>query len=334
MYGNFGYGQQQYMPQMGNPYFAPQGYIMQQFQSPMNQNALTNEEIQKLMSMRPTGLLNLQIDQNDVLRAICTHKNNGHDVVQQINDGSGDVYCPICGERWNANNVSKEELLESVNNLISQMQNAKWVGELPVNIVREYFTMIPLLKKFPDLFEYGSENMKRLLNQRGVFGAGDANIYAQYNGLFGPGMGFGSINSGYGVPQPGQPYYQQMAMQQQQQMPNNPYGAPQQQPQMMGTPAMPGVNPMQFNGVAPQYGIPGAPGPQPAYYQQMNMQQPQMPGNPYGAPQQPFTPVYGQPGAAQQQQQAPGNPYGAPGQQQTTGKAAPAAITETKTFEL
>lgn len=326
MYGNFnyGYGQQQYgMPQMGNPYFTPQGYIMQTFQSPMNQNALTNEEIQKLMSMRPTGLLNLQIDQNDVLRAICTHKNNGHDVVQQINDGTGDVYCPICGERWNANNVSKEELVESVNNLISQMQNAKWVGELPVNIVREYFTMIPLLKKFPDLFEYGSENMKRLLNQRGVFGAGDANIYAQYNGLFGPGMGYGSINMGYNVPQPGQPMYYQPQMNMQQPQQGQP---PVQNPQMMGTPAVPGVNPMQMQYGAPmqpQYGIPGAPGPQPAYYQQMPMQQPvQQPTNPYGAPQQQFAPVYGQPGVNQQQPK-PNN-----------AAPAPANVTETKTFEL
>ena len=282
----YGY-QQQPAPQYfygfePNPGFAYQPVMQQNMAVPQNQNALTSEEIQRLRSTRPSGTLNLNIDQDDVLRAMCTHKENGRDLVQLVQDGSGDVYCPICGERWNPEVLSKEEVTALVGKLIAQMQNSKWTGEFPSNVVREYYSMIPLLRKFPDLFEYGSKNFERFLNQRGIYNAGDANIYAQYNSLYGPGMGYGA------------PMYQQ---------PMYPYA---QQPQgyyqqPVAQPANPAVNPMQV-----QQPVYGAPGYNPQFSDQANMM---MGGTYYAQPVQPmygqsgpqFTPVYG---AARPQQPA------------------------------
>lgn len=298
----YGYGQPMYQQPYGydpNPYFAYQPMMQpQNMRQPQNQNALTPEEIQKLRNDRPnSNVLNLNIDPNDILRGVCTHKDNGRDVVQMVQDGSGDVYCPICGERWNPESMSKEEVEELVNKLIAQMQNAKWTGEFPANVVREYFTMIPLLRKFPDLYQYGAKNFESLLNQRGYYSAGDANIYAQYNSLWGPGMGYGQpmYQNPYMANQPMGGYYQQPVQQQ------NPAQA---------QPASPNVNPMQ----APVYGTPGF---NPQFANQANnmmggtyYQQPAYGAPVYATPQQPVA----QP-AAQPQQAAPAQATAQPAQQ-------------------
>ena len=201
-----------------NPYAYQQPFayqpLMQQpnMQTPLRSNALTNEEIQKLRNAAPGGYLNISVDSDDLLRAMCTHKDvNGVDVVQPLNDGSGNLYCPICGAVWDQEPVSTEEVKETINKLLSQCNKIKWLGDLPLNIVRDYFTMMPLIKKFSDLFEYGSKNFDRLLQQKGFLNAADANIYAQYNGLFGPQGGYNAAaympQGGYVPNYGGQPAY-------------------------------------------------------------------------------------------------------------------------------
>lgn len=241
---------------LANPVAYNQGYgygqypnypIYQQNPSapmPNMNNALNQQEIQQLLNARPNGTLNLQIDQNDVLRSMCNHKNNGRDAVFEVNDGSGDVYCSVCGERWHPIPITEEELQNIIEELVNQMQNAKWVGELPTNIVREYFTMIPLLRKFPDLYRYASKNMERLQNQNGYTTAGDTSIYAQIDNLMGSTYGYNP--NPYLQQQPN--YYNQQPMYQYPQQPGyNPqgYGVPQQNPY---------TNPMQIQG----YGMPQA----------------------------------------------------------------------------
>jgi hypothetical protein len=264
---------------------------------PANQNALTKEEIEILKNARPTSKINVTIDRNDVLRSMCTHKDNGRDVVVQVNDGSGDVACPICGKRWNPNTKSKEEVEELVSELVSQMENAKWIGDLPTDLTRELFTLIPLLEKYPEIHEYAMNTFNKYYSARGMYNAQDANIYGMYNSLFGAGM---PQPQGY-YGQPMQGYYGQGQPTQQQY-----YGQPvQAQPQAYGympQAANPTMNPMQ----APTYGVnPAAQNQQ--FVQQANTM---MQGSVYGQPQmyqqQPMNaPVYGTP---QVQQSAPVQP--------------------------
>ena len=275
-----------YIPQNGgyNPYttaygqqpFMYQPLVQQNMQMPVKNNALTAEEIQKLRSSTPSGFLNISVDTDDLLRAMCTHKDvNGVDVVQPLNDGSGNLYCPICGAVWDQEPVSTEEVKETVNKLLSQCNKIKWLGDLPTNIVRDYFTMMPLIKKFLDLFEYGSKNFERQLQQKGFLNAADANIFAQYNGLFGPQAGY---NPGAYMPQGGyvpnygaQPVY-------------NPQAAGVYNPQAQVA-AAPGYNPMampqgynpqfqaQANMIVPGYGPGGMVPPQPVMQPQTPQQQ-------------------------------------------------------------
>ena len=265
----------------GNAYFGYQPVMQQNIQVPQNQNALTPEEIQKLKSQKPEGSLNLNINPDDILKAICTHKENGRDMVQMVNDGSGDVYCPICQTRWNPDSATKEEAQDVVNRFNALMQNMKWTGELPITIVREYCSMLPLIMKFPDLYEYGNKNFERFLNQRGYYGASDANPYAQYNNLFGPGVYYGQqMMGGYQQPMYGQQmgYYQQ---------------------QMPAQPANPAVNPMQ----QPVYGQPGF---NPQFADQANMM---MQGTYYQQPSMPPQQAQMMSQMGYQQQMNPANPY-------------------------
>ena len=281
--------------QSGYGYQAPfyaQPLQQQPLVQPNYQNALTEAEIAQLRSSKPAGI-DLTFEPEEALRAMCTHKHNGRDVVQKI-EGTDEVYCPICGERWAPQQVSKEELQELVNRLIARMQDSKWAGELPINVVREYYQLIPLLKKFPDIFEYGNKNFNKLINMASFVNANDSNLYSGYNSLFTGTLGYGNWyqqplppqNTYYNQPPTGyynQPTYQQPPVQQPvyQQAPYGQQPMPPQQP--MGVPAQPAVNPMQ----APA----GAPVTQ-QYTQQAQMM---MPGYP---------PAYGQP-----PMQQPMNPY-------------------------
>ena len=298
---NYYYGEQQ---AMGQPYYG--GYDPNMYSypamgynnipAPANQNALTAEEIQILKNARPTSKIDLSIDRTDVLRSMCTHKDNGRDVVMQTNDGSGNVWCPICGHVWKPDMKTKEEVQELVSELIDQMENAKWAGDLPTDLTRELFTLIPLLNKYPDIHEYAMNTFNKYYSNRGMYNAQDTNIYGMYNSLFGAGIpatGYNAPMQGYygQTQQPiNQGYYGQTANQgyygqQQGYVPNN-----------VQANAM--VNPMQ----APTYGVnPMAPNQQ--FVSQANM----MMGGTV-APQQPMfnnqmnAPVYGTP---QNQQQAP-----------------------------
>ena len=285
---NYYYGQQA----MGQPYggydpgmysYPAMGYT--NIPTPTNQNALTAEEMQQLKNARPKNNLNISIDKYDVLRSICTHKENGRDVVMQINDGSGDVFCPICGRRWKPDMKTKEEVQELVLELVDQMENAKWAGDLPTDLTRELFTLIPLLNKYPDIHEYAMNTFNKYYSARGMYNAQDTNIYGMYNSLFGAGM----PATGYmGAPMQG--YYGQAP-----QMPANQgyYGQQMNQGYVPnGAPANAAINPMQ----APTYGVnPMAPN------QQFVAQANTMMGGTVIPQNNMMPPVYGVPQQPQQQ---------------------------------
>lgn len=251
------------------------GYV-QNTPMPTNQSTLTPEEAQSIKAA-PTNKINIAIEHNDVVRSMCNHKNNGLDLVQRVGDGSGDVYCPLCGERWNPDLLTKEEIIDLINQLINQMQSAKWVGDLPTELVREYFTMIPLLKKYPDIHEYAMNTFNKYYNANGMVNAQDANVYSMYNSLMGgvnP-YAYQQPNMGGYMNQPTGYYGQQAAM-------GGQMGG--YNPAMMGQApvagqANPMVNPMQ----ASPYGV----NPNAANQQFVNQANMMMQGSVYGQAQQP-----------------------------------------------
>lgn len=304
-YNNYYYQQPQ-----GQPYYTgydpnnAYGYQTMGFnnmQAPSNQNALTAEEIQALKNCRPQSTLSVSVDQNDVLRSICCHKENGRDVVIAVSDGSGNVYCPICNAIWQPEMMTEEEVKELVDKLIAQMQNAKWAGDLPTNLTRELFTLIPLLQQYPKIHKYAMDTFNKYYTSRGMIQGQDTTVYGMFNNLFGNGspIGYGGMqmNGYYNQQQP--PMYQQPQQQgyyNQQYVPNgmnaNPNYNPMQAP--MGNNMYGGVNPMA---------------PNQQFVQQANTM---MGGTVNGYNQQSpmCSPVYGTPNVNQQQTQQQNNNQG------------------------
>jgi len=276
---------------MGNPYNF-QGYGYQQAPAPQTQNALTQEELKILLAARPGNDIDLNITQEEFYRSMCNHKNNGTDCVQQVTDGSGDVYCPICQEKWNPKPATEEEVQEAIDFIGDQFQNVKWIGNLPTEVIREYFTFFPLLKKFPKIHKVASNNFNKYNNSGQYYNMADANIYSQYNSV---------MNGGFYAQQP-QYGYQMMP---QQQGPGY-YGM--QQPMPMAQPAT-SMNPMDINNnpqMAGQQMMPQQP-----WMQQQAAPQPYQPapqqGFVQGAPVAQQSPVAYQPnfGTVQPQAQQP-----------------------------
>jgi hypothetical protein len=201
----------------GNPlmfnYQAPQ---------PTNVSTLSEEEI-KLISQKKPNKIDINIPQEDLIRSMCNHKHNGQDMPQQLNDGSGRVYCPICGAIWYPDVAEKEQLQDAVNLIYDQMQNAKWIGDYNIELVRDYFPIIELLKKFPDLFEYAMQTHNKYVNAQNYQTANDANAFNMFNSLM------------YGTPTAANmPYGQQPYQYGQQPQYNSQYMAQAQQPYQYG----------------------------------------------------------------------------------------------------
>lgn len=295
---------------MGNYYYDPNGmYLNTAFQGqPMYfggqpiqpiSPSLTDEEFQFARQSNNNGSpLDLGVDRIDLIRAMCNHRDSkGQDVVQIKSDGS--AWCPICLASWNIEERTKEEVTALIDDVLSLMQIAKWAGNIPINIIRDFFQIMPLLAKFPDVYDYAMKNFNRMIGGNGILFNTDAMPYAQYNAMF-PG---GSMN--YNVVNPFNAGYYQQGYQQQ------PNGMMNQQ-QQMGQMANPTLNPMQaqtgFNPQNMAYNPQMQAGQmpiqngfinQPGYYQQSYYPNGMMMN------QQPYQPNFGVAQNPQAQQQVP-----------------------------
>lgn len=231
-----------YQNNMGG--FAPSGYGQQQsVPVQKTKNALTPEEIKSLR--KNVGTFSLALTREEVLRGICTHKDeNGAETLRENADGS--VTCSVCGYTFDPKQNCTEDILQGyVADIVDVLQTIKLLYiDIPAETAREYFQLIPLIEKIPKLFKVASENFNRhenSLNYRYNGTPSTINLYQMLNN--------GSLNTGYATQMP----YQQQPMYNDPMMAQQPVGMgmPYQQPQFQ-----------QSNG----FGYPGAV-PQPQGYQ-------------------------------------------------------------------
>lgn len=229
-----------------------------------NTQPLTPEQIQKLR--QDSNAFDMKVEQEDLWRAACTHKEkNGASTLVQNNDGT--YTCTICHETFPMCDCDENEINEAVNKIISMLQTSKTVYlDAPEELVRQYYQMIPLLKKFPTLWKRAIQNFSMYegtMNGVNPMSPGYSGFTAMQNLLTNPYAGY----NGY-QPAPQYPQYQAPTMPMQQ-----PYGYA---PQMTMAPQMdPMNNPMAYGTpmqapvaqapVAPAPGVmPAAPAPAPA----------------------------------------------------------------------
>ena len=232
---------------------------------------LTQDQITKLRQNPST--FDLKVEQEDIWRAVCTHKEkNGQTTLVKNSDGSWT--CTICGETFNLCESSKEEVEAAVKVLIDMLQTSKTVYvDAPDNLIAQYYQVIPLLKKFPELWKRAMDNFAMYdnngnnLNQ---MGPGYSGFNAMYNLLTNPYAGY--AQNSYGAPMPGYPQapvgYYGAPMPTYGAAPQYPQAAPEtQQPMYYGAP-MPGYpqapmyqQPVDPNANPMAYGVPTAPAP-------------------------------------------------------------------------
>ena len=186
--------------------------------------------------------MNMKVDQRDIWRAICTHKDptTGQNTLVQNPDGS--YTCSICGETFNFFEGTVEEIEEAVKKLIDMFQTCKTIYlDAPVNMTEQYYQQICLLRKFPALWKHAVNNFSKYEN----YGNNPLNPISSNYG------GFNALNNLLT-----NPYYMQQPMM---------YGQPQQAPMgyqqpMMQQPVDTTGNPLAYGGVpaAPMAPMPGA----------------------------------------------------------------------------
>jgi len=279
-----------------NAYANPYGvnYAVPAKPQAKNGQPLTQEEINHLRSMSGAETLDIKISTDDVLIAKCTHREkNGTDSL--VNLGGDRWRCTICGQEFNMFNGTVEEVTNAVGTIIDILQTSKSIyRDAPDSLTGQYYQLIPLLKKLPNVFQASLNNFSKYENwqQAPEFTAngyypGFTAMHNLLTGQFMPGMA-----PGYGYQQPAYGYQQPM------------------------------MQPMQ-GGYAPNPVV--TPQPTAGYYQQPVMQQYDPSGNPlaYGAPVAP-APVAPAPGAI------PAAPVAAP----AAAPAAQSEVQQTAVFNV
>ena len=204
--------QQNYGQQMGGFGYTYGGVNPTQAQ-PIK-NALTDEQIKQLTAQ--VNNFSLGLTERDVLRAKCTHrKPGGLEDSLTIDPGTGIARCAICGYEFQPidPDTSFESIQDAVIKITDILQTIKLLyPTLPPEAVGEYFQIIPLIEKIPELFKLSVKE----------FAKGDANPWNYTNYNMGAAQMFANIMNAFGsgfVPQ------QQMGYQQPQPFMNAPMGA-------------------------------------------------------------------------------------------------------------
>lgn len=283
-----------------NPIYPGMQY--QQIKRPTMSQPLTPEQMQLLASKG--GSFSTRVAQEDIFRSVCTHKKDGNIVL--VNNGDGTFTCPICQETFSETDLDPQHVKDITREMINILQMIKTTYmDIPDATALEFFPIITLLEKTPELAEIAMRNFSQY--EQGTMVQNAANPYS-----------FNALNSLMGGPMayPGmQPnmYQQQMAQPQYQQQPQF------QQPNMYQQPMAPAqlqVTPQHFNPIN-EFGAYNAQQQvqfqQPQYQQQMAPVQVQVTAQPQYQQQpqplyQPIQPVQQQPQQApaqQVQQQAP-----------------------------
>ena len=238
------YNQQQ-TTQFGTHYAQPTKVEMNQ--------ALTPEEEQILKSQRNQGM-SFKLDQVDALTGMCTHKSSSTKLPDLTPIAGTRVRCNICGEEFDI--IDDPAIFASALDIVlSGLQTIKtqWI-DIPVDMAREYFTIIPLLKKSPVALQYARNTWNKYQEAKEVqnsTGYGTMNMWNMVaGGGYNPYMG-----NPYAQPQPGfggapgyapQPQYGYPQQPQPQYAPPTPVGY-----DAYGYPQQPEVNPF-VNPGAPQ----------------------------------------------------------------------------------
>lgn len=189
-------------PMMGGYSYNGMAQPMQKFN-----NVLTPEQIKQLQ--QKGNQFSLSVTEEDILRGICNHRNaDGTGDALTIDPLTGVAMCTICGYKFRPiePNVEPAEIKEDVERIVDILQTIKLMYvDLPAEAANEYFPIIPLIEKIPQLFEFAAKNMAKHETYNWQYNNKNMGAVTMLNNLqniFAGNMGF---NPGMQMQQPQQP---------------------------------------------------------------------------------------------------------------------------------
>lgn len=178
-------------------------------------STLTQDEYAKLM--RKENQFSLALTETDVTRGVCNHRtlDGMQDTLAQEPDGS--VRCQVCGYSFRPMDATTtpEDIKEACSLVVDILQTIKLLYiDMPINAQREYFQIIPLIEKIPQLFELAAKNFSKhenygAWNYRGQ-NMSAMNLFSMLSGalnggapMMGQYMNGAQMNMGMGMPMGG-----------------------------------------------------------------------------------------------------------------------------------
>ena len=159
---NAGAGQYNFGGAMSGPMTMPNNYYHPVQQPQKISNLLTEEEIRELQkndNKFTLGLTNLE-----AMKSACTHRQvNGLQDSLSYDSNTGIARCAICGYEFMPLDyrTNYEEIKAMCDNLQNVLQTIKLLWpDIPAN-AREFFQIIALIDKIPQLFEFAAKNFNK-----------------------------------------------------------------------------------------------------------------------------------------------------------------------------
>lgn len=238
------------------PYMAqPGGYVYNGYNAAPQakvMNVLTAEEIKELQQER--SQFSLGLTAREAKQAACNHRSaDGMSDSLVFDQDTGKARCQICGYEFRPiePDTSYEDIMDAADRCVDILQTIKLLyTDLPADAAREYFQIIPMIAKIPQLFEFAAKSFsKHEFNNAWAYQNSNMSGMAMLQGLssiFGA-----SQQPNYGMPQYGMPQQAPFMAQPQTAPMGNPFGyagaseaAPTgYQPQVQGYQYVPGAVP-------------------------------------------------------------------------------------------
>lgn len=169
------------------------GYNMPKRPNPTN--PLSKEEMAMLKQKAPG--FSLAISQMDALKAICTHRDETGEKLIMNSDGT--VTCAICNTTFRPVQANQETITQAFKTVTDILETMKIMYlDIPDDVTKTYFQMIPFLEKGPQLYKIGLDHFQRYNSSSVIAGNYNAqgNAMALFSAMMNP-----AAAMGYAAPQ-------------------------------------------------------------------------------------------------------------------------------------
>lgn len=183
-----------------NPYGAIREYAQYPVvqQRPQQTQALTEDEIAQLKTNG--GEFDISLTQDELLRGFCTHKDPRTGALTLVRNNDNSLTCSICQQTFNEEDLSKENAEAIVKRFIDLLQTIKAAyPDIPVTTARQFFSIIPLAKKVPNLAYFATQNMSKYQNAT-MIAPGQSPYGFNALGAIMGGAPMGYVGGAYGLP--------------------------------------------------------------------------------------------------------------------------------------